>query len=319
MKMGRTCPVRPPFDSSAALPDEAGPSALGSRGAPNEGLAALICGRSSSFTRRSRDSSSSSSTSRCSTSKPKQCGSGVEALMRWRHPGAGLIPPRGVHPVAEETRDDRPDRALGAEQGLRAGGGVAPRRGPLGISVNVSARQLDTRRLPRRRRETRSRRSGLDPADADARDHRDQADQDADGAADACASSEGARGAHRDRRLRHRLRLARLPARFPVDAIKIDRCRSSPASAAVDGVGRSDPQPRPARQDARARDARRGDRGTRRSCGTSSASSATSGQGFLFARPLDVKGIETFFERHATREQLALTASSATSRFRSRS
>ena len=41
MKMGRTCPVRPPSDSAAALPDEAGPSALGFGGAPNEGLAAL--------------------------------------------------------------------------------------------------------------------------------------------------------------------------------------------------------------------------------------------------------------------------------------
>ena len=41
MKMGRTCPVRPPSDRAAALPDEAGPSALGSCGVPNEGLAAL--------------------------------------------------------------------------------------------------------------------------------------------------------------------------------------------------------------------------------------------------------------------------------------
>ena len=43
MKMGRTCPMRPPSDRAAALPDEAGPSALGFVGRPERGPCSPRC------------------------------------------------------------------------------------------------------------------------------------------------------------------------------------------------------------------------------------------------------------------------------------
>ena len=44
--------------------------------------------------------------------------SGVEALIRWRHPQHGLIAPGLFIPVAEETRMITADRPLGAGAGL---------------------------------------------------------------------------------------------------------------------------------------------------------------------------------------------------------
>lgn len=68
---------------------------------------------------------------------------GVEALLRWRCPGRGLVPPERFIPVLEETRLVLPvgawvlrtacaDLAAWDRQGLR----------PLGMAVNLSPRQL---------------------------------------------------------------------------------------------------------------------------------------------------------------------------------
>jgi EAL domain-containing protein (putative c-di-GMP-specific phosphodiesterase class I) len=76
---------------------------------------------------------------------------GAEALVRWRHPAKGLIPPAEFIGVAEETGQIV---ALGrwvlheairqaAEWGTRL-----PGRRPLSLSVNVSARQLHDPDLP---------------------------------------------------------------------------------------------------------------------------------------------------------------------------
>ena len=46
--------------------------------------------------------------------------SGVEALLRWRHPERGHDPARPVHPARRGDGPDHPDRALGAARGLPA-------------------------------------------------------------------------------------------------------------------------------------------------------------------------------------------------------
>lgn len=72
---------------------------------------------------------------------------GFEALVRWEHPGRGLLPPGEFVPLAEETGLIVPlglwvlreaCRQAGEWRRLRAGAG----RPPLTISVNLSARQL---------------------------------------------------------------------------------------------------------------------------------------------------------------------------------
>jgi diguanylate cyclase (GGDEF)-like protein/PAS domain S-box-containing protein len=68
---------------------------------------------------------------------------GFEALIRWQHPGRGLVPPLTFIPVAEETALIVPLGAWVLEQACRtAAGWAAPGGRPLGISINVSGRQL---------------------------------------------------------------------------------------------------------------------------------------------------------------------------------
>jgi EAL domain-containing protein (putative c-di-GMP-specific phosphodiesterase class I) len=74
---------------------------------------------------------------------------GVEALVRWRHPERGLLPPDGFVPLAEETGLILP---LGrfvlrsACQQARIWRGIG--YPDLGVSVNISAKQLASPHLP---------------------------------------------------------------------------------------------------------------------------------------------------------------------------
>ena len=142
---------------------------------------------------------------------------GVEALVRWRHPTRGLLGPNEFIPLAEETGLivslgtwvlDEACRQVAEWSGSEAVGRS------LALTVNLSAQQLAeadfVERLEGDPRPDRPR-----PEPARARDDRDRDlprhdvhDREARGDA-------GARRPDRDRRLRHGLLVARLPAPLP--------------------------------------------------------------------------------------------------------
>jgi diguanylate cyclase (GGDEF)-like protein len=89
----------------------------------------------------------------------------LEALVRWDHPSRGLIPPADFIPLAEQTGLIVPlglwalDHAC---QQLTAWQPRDHRHPPLGVSVNLSGRQLRERDLPERVAQTLAA-AGLDP------------------------------------------------------------------------------------------------------------------------------------------------------------
>jgi diguanylate cyclase (GGDEF)-like protein len=72
---------------------------------------------------------------------------GVEALIRWNHPTRGMLPPDEFIPLAEETGLITEIGKWVLQQACSQG--AAWRRGgyPIGMAVNVSARQLDSDQL----------------------------------------------------------------------------------------------------------------------------------------------------------------------------
>ena len=77
--------------------------------------------------------------------------SGVEALIRWQHPGRGLVPPMDFIPLAEETGMIVPIGEWVLREACRRVAEWNGRRSgkPLTVSVNISAVQLDQCALPR--------------------------------------------------------------------------------------------------------------------------------------------------------------------------
>ena len=75
----------------------------------------------------------------------------VEALLRWRHPDRGVIPPTEFIPIAEETGLIEPIGSRVLDEACRQAAqwhAAAPDRMPVGISVNLSAVQIANATLP---------------------------------------------------------------------------------------------------------------------------------------------------------------------------
>jgi len=68
---------------------------------------------------------------------------GVEALIRWRHPARGIIGPDAFIPIAEETGIIGPIGAWVLRTACRQASSWHAAGHPLNVAVNVSARQLD--------------------------------------------------------------------------------------------------------------------------------------------------------------------------------
>ncbi len=68
---------------------------------------------------------------------------GVEALLRWRHPLSGVIPPDVFIPIAEDNGMIVPIGRWVLQEACSQGAGWHRRGYPLNISVNASARQLE--------------------------------------------------------------------------------------------------------------------------------------------------------------------------------
>ena len=68
---------------------------------------------------------------------------GMEALIRWRHPGRGIVQPGDFIPLLEETGMIREIGAWVLREACRQGARWREQGHRLGIAVNVSARQLD--------------------------------------------------------------------------------------------------------------------------------------------------------------------------------
>ena len=97
---------------------------------------------------------------------------GVEALIRWRHPERGIVPPDSFIPLAEESGLIVPIGRWVLDEACRQAAAWAAEGLGIGVSVNVSAHQLG-RKGVRRGRPPGARGVRHRALVADARDHRD--------------------------------------------------------------------------------------------------------------------------------------------------
>ncbi len=184
---------------------------------------------------------------------------GVEALIRWNHPTRGVIAPIEFIPIAEESGLIVPIGRWVLQEACRQAALWYGDGHRIGMAVNVSGRQLDDDELIEDVRGALQE-SGLDPTTLTLEITETTLMRDAEATAKRLRIAQAARGPHRDRRLRHRLQLARLPAPVPRRRTE-DRPLLHQRHRRIEGLGSADPHARAARQDARHRDTRRGHRG----------------------------------------------------------
>ena len=135
----------------------------------------------------------------------------VEALLRWQHATRGLVPPTEFIALAEESGLIVEIGAWVLQTACRQAAAWVAKGTPTRMSVNVSARQLDDPTLLRTVSDA-LRESGLDGDHLILEITETALMRDPAAAARPAARAQDPRAARGDRRLRHRLLLARLPA-----------------------------------------------------------------------------------------------------------
>ena len=164
---------------------------------------------------------------------------------------------------------------------------------PIGMAVNVSGRQLDTDQLIADIEEALAD-SGLEPAALTIEITETTLMRNVEETARRLTAIKAARRADRDRRLRHRLLLARPPPAVPGRRAE-DRPLVHLWAAAQPGGRDADPHARAARQGALDRDFAEGIE-QQQELSLLRDEDCDSGQGFLFARPLDAAATEAFLQ-----------------------
>jgi diguanylate cyclase (GGDEF)-like protein len=214
---------------------------------------------------------------------------GIEALIRWRHPVRGVIPPDAFIPLAEETGLIVPIGRWVLRTACQQAAAWHRHGRPLGMAINVSARQLDQPSLVQDVADTLAS-TGLEPAALTLEITETTLMRDAEAAARRCHALKalGVRLAVDDFGTGYSS-LAYL-RQFPVDALKIDRSFISGIAASGDSkalihtlvqLGKTlglETLGEGIEERAQLRELQR--------------EKCDSGQGFLFARPLEVDAIE---------------------------
>jgi diguanylate cyclase (GGDEF)-like protein len=221
---------------------------------------------------------------------------GVEALIRWKHPVRGVVQPDDFVPLLEETGMIIEIGKWVLEEACSQGAAWHQAGYPIGMAVNVSGRQLDTDQLIGEIEGALSH-SGLNPAALTIEITETTLMRNAEETARRLTEIKqlGVRIAIDDFGTGYSS-LAHLQ-RFPVDALKIDRSFISGLRQNEEG----ETLVRTLVQLGKALSIETFAEGIEQQQELSLLrdEDCDSGQGFLFARPLDVAATETFFQKWA--------------------